>query len=155
MKKLTHPIKDLTPKYKVGDKITNGETEAEIVEVRKVCYVLDNGQFIPMTEQDQWTLVKDPDADHKSINEIFDKLMKAFSEVVTIPETTQTHAYLYVCLSSAYMGYPLPRENFPELLDVYGDKANPYTMEQMGAMLFYSILTEIIPQKRQKSFGKL
>lgn len=150
MKKLTHPIKDLTPKYKVGDRITNGETEAEIVEVRKVCYVLDNGQFIPMTEQDQWTLVKDPDADHKNINEIFDKLLNAFSEVVTIPETTQTHAYLYVCFSAAYMGHPLDRDYYPELLDVYGDNENPYNLEQMGAMLFYSILTEIIPQKRQK-----
>lgn len=148
--KLTHPIKDLTPKYKVGDRITNGEIEAGIVEVRKVCYVLDNGQFIPMTEQDQWTLVKDPDAEHKNINEIFDKLLNAFSEVVTISETTQTHAYLYVCFSAAYMGHPLDRDYYPELLDVYGDNENPYNLEQMGAMLFYSILTEIIPQKRQK-----
>jgi hypothetical protein len=148
--KLTHPIKDLTPKYKVGDRITNGEIEAEIVEVRKVCYVLETGLFVPISEQDQWTLANDPDAEVQRINEIFDGLLKAFSPVVTIKETSQTYAYLYVCISSAYMGYPLSRDNFPELLDIYGDKANPYTMEQMGAMLFYSILTEIIPQKRQK-----
>ena len=58
------PLKDLTPIFKVGDVITDGSVKHTIVKVRKVCYVFENGEYLPIPEQDKWILAE-PDGEYQ------------------------------------------------------------------------------------------
>ena len=103
------------------------------------------------------------DDDENPMAEIFHGLVSYFSDIVPVDPVAQplTHVYLYVAFTELYVQMTASdkidpakrfylRENFPEILDIYGERENPLVIEEAGAMLFYCILTELVPQKRQQ-----
>ena len=98
----------------------------------------------------------EPDEDGR-LGDIFDSLIDYFSKIVPVsPATTPiTNVYLHASFTKLYVEMTvLPRiykrSNFPEILNVYGDKDNPLVIEEAGAMLFYCLLAELVPDKRQQ-----
>lgn len=147
-------LPDLTPKFKVGDKITNGETVREIVEVRKVCYVLDNGEFLPINEQDQWKIyAPDPEPDPNT-DALFQVLFVRFNAVVPVAPTSQTYRYLWecVCFARDHANELRQKRNIPTIYDYYGEQENKYAELQMCAWLMAMILVELDPVNRQRLY---
>lgn len=151
------PIKDLTPKFKVGDVITDGTVERTVTEVRKVCYVLDNGNYLPINEQDKWTSV-DPEKPEYDKN--FEDLITYFSQIVDIKIGSKTWDYLYQRYISAVMQYNGVTENpmlyvdknYPTILDFYTSEPYMYADLKLYAWLVAMILTELVPENRSKLY---
>ena len=100
--------------------------------------------------------------DGERMGEIFHELVEYFSKIVPIdPKATPTtNTYLYVCFTELYVQATVSedrdnfmrlyiRDNFPEIIDTTGDEVNPLVIHQAGAMLFYCILSELMPAKAQ------
>ena len=142
-----HELVDLTPKFKAGDRITNGTEIHEIIEVRKVCYILDNADLLPINKQGEWKLVDS--SDHG-----FDDLIAYFSKAVEIRKDGKVYQYLsavYTFVADDYIAdEPLiyNKKNFPVIVDYFGDTENPFVISQMFGWLFAIILTELRPDLR-------
>lgn len=153
----TKPIKDLTPKFKVGDVITDGTNEYTITEVRKVCYVLDDRSYLPFTLQDKWSIVE-PEKPEYDKN--FEDLVAYFSQIVDVKIGSKTWDYLYQRYISAVMQYngvtENPRlyvdKNYPTILDFYTNVPYMYADLKLYSWLFAMILTELMPENRSKLY---
>ena len=152
------PIKDLTPIYKVGDVITDGINKYTITEVRKVCYVLDNGEYLPINEQDKWKLCE-PDEDYGEA--VFDELVAYFFDGKKPSE--KVTRYLWGVYMSAVTQYNCTTDslkifvdhNFPSIVDFYsqGDEYL-YDEEKLYAWLFAMVLADLMPEKRNELYQK-
>ena len=150
------PIKDLTPIYHVGDKITNGETTGTITKITKVCYKLDCGVNVPLTEQEKWTLYE-PEPQ----NNIFDNIMRYFFGDDLPSELVCT--YLSSIYDSAENQYqwqkscsPLvyDQNNFPSIIDYYTNDDFQDADERLYAWLFAMVLADLMPEKRNEWYQK-
>lgn len=91
---------------------------------------------------------------------IFDALIDEYSKVIPrLKDSSNTKTYLTKIFAEAYAmtsasssfgDFIYKRENFPELINLYGDAVNVYVIEQMGAMVFYGVLAEVMPARRQE-----
>ena len=103
--------------------------------------------------------------DATRMGEIFGNLIDYFSKIIKVDpvDTPLTNVYLYTAFTKLYVEMTVTpnddadgllrlykRSNFPEILDVYGDKDNPLVIQEAGAMLFYCLLAELVPDKRQQ-----
>ena len=154
--KPSHPIKDLTPIYHVGDKITNGETTGTIIEITKVCYKLDCGVNVPLTEQDKWTLYE-PEPQHS----IFDNLIKYFFGDNLPSELVCTYlSNIYDSAENQYQWQkscnPLvyDRNNFPTIVDYYTNDDYQDADERLYAWLFAMVLADLMPERRNEWYQK-
>lgn len=156
-----HPIKDLTPIYKVGDKITDGKTTATIVEVRKVCYVLDDGQYIPLPEQDKWTLITEPEPQPAfNLDAYTSDMVSKFSSVVKVDKDTTTYLYIrslihearwQFCGDSIVLLNLYHKELFPSIIDYFGKEKNEQlAFDSMCGWIIALVLTELCPDKRNE-----
>ena len=121
-----------------------------------------NAYFKPCEAPEEKPDPIDDDEFNNRLQAVFDGLVDWFSKVVPVDADVAplTHACLFLSFTELYCQAALSdeelttrhykRENFPDILDVYGDKENPLVIEEAGAMLFYCILTELVPQKRQQ-----
>ena len=108
----------------------------------------------------------DDDTDIERLEAIFQGLLDYFSEILPVNNTLiapRTYKYLHDSFTLLYLSMTMePKgdmdglkrlykpENFPQIIDVSGDKDNPLVIEEAGAMLFYCLLAELVPQKRQQ-----
>ena len=150
-----HELPDLSPRFSQGDKITDGDRERVIIEVRKVCYVLDNGELLPMTEQEKWTLVTAPAIDPEpdpNTDAVYQVLWIRFNAVVPFETTSKTFRYIFSKLLELRKQADglLTRKTIPTVYDYFGTETNRYAQLQMEAWMMGLILTELVPEKRQK-----
>lgn len=94
----------------------------------------------------------------KEMFDTFDQLVAYFEKIVHFRDSQTTMQWLLVCLSRLYEQTTSDiindrlyvQANFPEIIDVYGSLENPHVIGQMGAMLFYSVLVQVFPDKRNE-----
>jgi len=159
------PHEEYAPKFVVGDRITNGTDTYTIQDVKPNGYLLE-GQpplYLPFTEEDKWELAQDiPDVsphDDDRFRGIFDGMVAYLRDVIDLEKTTTTYGVLLGTWAECYTqatsggGYGeriyIP-ENFPQITPTEGSNVNSLVLEQMCAMMFYMVLAEVMPEKRQQ-----
>ena len=161
---------DYEPKFKVGDRITNGASVETIKDIKPNGYLLEGAPplYVPFTEEDNWELsigdgssdsTQEPSPSDDRFREIFDTMVAYFREVVDVEKSTTTYGCLLGTWAECYTqattggGYDeriyIP-ENFPQIISTEGSNVNPLVLEQMCAMMFYMVLAEAMPEKRQQ-----
>lgn len=84
----------------------------------------------------------------------FAMLIDYFNVVVNIENGSRTYGYLYKSFIDAWNLYVgdllVSKDNFPTIVDNYTDKDYQFAFEKLAAWLFYCILAEIVPEKRDK-----
>ena len=162
------PHAEYEPKFKVGDVITNGVSVETIKDIKPNGYLLEGAPplYIPFTEEDNWELsigdgssTQEPSDEPDRFRGIFDGMVAYFKDVVDLEKTTTTYGVLLGTWAECYTqatsggGYSeriyVP-ENFPQIISTEGTNVNPLVLEQMCAMMFYQVLAEVMPEKRQQ-----
>lgn len=104
---------------------------------------------------------EDDEDDSIRMEAIFQGLIEFFSDIVDVDPVVTAITYETLYSSFTHLYDILTANNkdtiliyssytFPSILDVEGEKENPLVIEEAGAMLFYCILGELVPQKRQQ-----
>lgn len=161
------PHEEYEPKFVIGDRITNGTDTYTIQDVKQNGYLLE-GQpplYLPFTEEDKWELAQDsPDVspqDDDRFRSIFDGMVAYFRDVIDLEKTTTTYGVLLGTWAECYAQATLEcdddynerfyiPENFPQITPTEGSNVNSLVLEQMCAMMFYQVLAEVMPEKRQQ-----
>ena len=161
------PHEEYEPKFVIGDRITNGTDTYTIQDVKPNGYLLE-GQpplYLPFTEEDKWELAQDsPDVspqDDDRFRSIFDGMVAYLRDVIDLEKTTTTYGVLLGTWADCYAQatfecdddynerFYIP-ENFPQITPTEGSNVNSLVLEQMCAMMFYQVLAEVMPDKRQQ-----
>lgn len=163
---------DYEPKFRIGDKITDGVSVEMVMDIKPNGYLLAGAPplYLPFTDEDKWELsqgdgssvaTQEPSTSDEPnrLQEIFNGVADYFREVVDLDKNPTTNAVLFSmwdeCYAQATAGVKesdriyVP-ENFPQIISVEGENDNPLVLEQMCAMLFYQVLAEAMPEKRQQ-----
>lgn len=161
------PHEEYEPKFVIGDRITNGTDTYTIQDVKPNGYLLE-GQpplYLLFTEEDKWELAQDsPDVspqDDDRFRSIFDGMVAYFRDVIDLEKTTTTYGVLLGTWAECYAQATLEcdddynerfyiPENFPQITPTEGSNVNSLVLEQMCAMMFYQVLAEVMPDKRQQ-----
>ena len=161
------PHEEYEPKFVIGDRITNGHDIYTIQDVKPNGYLME-GQpplYLPFTEEDKWELAQDsPDVspqDDDRFRSIFDGMVAYFRDVIDLEKTTTTYGVLLGTWAECYAQATLEcdddynerfyiPENFPQITPTEGSNVNSLVLEQMCAMMFYQVLAEVMPEKRQQ-----
>ena len=161
------PHEEYEPKFVIGDRITNGTDTYTIQDVKPNGYLLE-GQpplYLPFTEEEKWELAQDsPDVspqDDDRFRSIFDGMVAYFRDVIDLEKTTTTYGVLLGTWAECYAQATLEcdddynerfyiPENFPQITPTEGSNVNSLVLEQMCAMMFYQVLAEVMPDKRQQ-----
>jgi hypothetical protein len=164
------PHAEYEPKFKVGDVITNGVSVETIKDIKPNGYLLEGAPplYIPFTEEDNWELsIGDGSSTQEPSNEpdrfrcIFDGMVVYFKDVVDLEKTTTIYGVLLGTWSECYSQATLEcdddynerfyiPDNFPQITPTEGSNVNSLVLEQMCAMMFYQVLAEVMPEKRQQ-----
>ena len=104
-------------------------------------------------EEPQPEPVEEPIEEEETTDERLTKMFNSLLDNFNIDRDTTTADYLwYIFTSVEKHKYLFNKENFPVVLDYWGDKENEHRAEILGAWLFAMVLAEIMPLKREELY---
>ena len=164
------PINDLSPIYKVGDKITCGEITSVIIQLVPTGYLLDGAPviYVPFSEQDKWAFVatdNQPNEEntHDVDYTVFTQVVEGFKGFVNFGEATTVYLKMFYeeCFAQYYWGeslFGLPllwtQGNFPIFVLRYDfGKKEDTQFNRIARWVTSLALTEVVPDKRDELYA--